>query len=79
MGKRADAYGGSTVAADHRRKTGKSEKHILEKRKVLKVVKKELTDDRAPVWLLALVALIGLVVFVFGTFMLILMTQRMLK
>jgi hypothetical protein len=27
----ADAYGGSTVAADHRRKTGKSEKHILEK------------------------------------------------
>jgi hypothetical protein len=40
-------------------------------RKVLKVVKKELTDDRAPVWLLALVALIGLVVFVFGTFMLV--------
>ena len=40
---------------------------------------KELKDDRAPTWLLAAVALLGLIVFVFGTFLLVLMTQRMLK
>jgi len=80
MGKaRADAYAGSTVAADRRRVTGKAEKHQLEKRKVVKQKPKELKDDRAPTWLLAAVALLGLIVFVFGTFLLVLMTQRMLK
>lgn len=48
-------------------------------RKVVKQKPKELKDDRAPAWLLAAVAVLGLVVFVFGTFMLVLMTRRMLK
>jgi hypothetical protein len=46
---------------------------------VVKQKPKELKDDRAPAWLLAAVGVLGLVVFVFGTFMLVLMTQRMLK